>query len=612
MMSRMQGRTWVGIGLVLAVLAGASACSGGDDDAEGGSDDPGDCLVVDVTTSPEKADLLNQLADDFNGSDDAQLGDDCLFARVQTVASGRAEQLLADGWDEDVDGPRPVIWSPAASTWGGVLNQHLTDAGGDAIAPDDAEPFMLTPLVIAMPRPMAEALGWPDQPVGWADILTLSRDAAGWGSRGHDEWGQFRLGKTNPNFSTSGLAALVAQAYAATGKASGLSLEDLNRPEVDEFARGVESSVVHYGDTTLTFLENWYRADRRGNPFQYVSAIAVEEKSVIDYNAGNPDGMLESGEEPRPPREQLVAIYPTEGTLYSDNPLMVLDAEWVDDREADAAQVFVDYLLTARNQEQVLDFGFRPAHPDVAVGGAIREDNGVNPAVPETLLEVPAPEVLSQLLGDWAEQRKPARVQLVIDVSGSMSDPANPDEPDGPTKLDLAKEAAAAALDGFNDADEVGLWIFSTDLNDEPGHNVEEVVPTAAAGEVRERLRTEINELVPVSGTPLYEATGQAYEAAIEEFAPERINAVVLLSDGMNDDGEASDDDQQLEQLVADLSAGSEGVDNQSVRVFPIAYGGDADMGILRQIAEASAARAYDATDATTIDQVLNAVISNF
>src|SRR3989337_1531561 len=97
MMSRMQGRTWVGIGLVLAVLAGASACSGGDDDAGGGSDDPGDCLVVDVPTSPEKADLLNQLADDFNGSDDAQLGDDCLFARVQTVASGRAEQLLADG-----------------------------------------------------------------------------------------------------------------------------------------------------------------------------------------------------------------------------------------------------------------------------------------------------------------------------------------------------------------------------------------------------------------------------------------------------------------------------------------------------------------------------------
>ena len=49
------------------------------------------------------------------------------------------------------------------------------------------------------------------------------------------------------------------------------------------------------------------------------SAVAVEEKSVIDYNAGNPDGVLEPGEQPRKPKVPLVAIYPKEGTLYSDS-----------------------------------------------------------------------------------------------------------------------------------------------------------------------------------------------------------------------------------------------------------------------------------------------------
>ena len=63
----------------------------------------------------------------------------------------------------------------------------------------------------------------------------------------------------------------------------------------------------------------------------YTSAAAVEEKSVIDYNTGNPDGVVQQGEQPRPPRVPLVAIYPEEGTLYSDNPLIVLDAEWVDE-----------------------------------------------------------------------------------------------------------------------------------------------------------------------------------------------------------------------------------------------------------------------------------------
>ncbi len=87
----------------------------------------------------------------------------------------------------------------------------------------DFASFQLTPLVIAMPRPMAEALGWPDEPLGFADILALSQDPEGWAAFGHPEWGEFRLGKTNPNFSTSGLSALIAQAYAANGKTAGLS-----------------------------------------------------------------------------------------------------------------------------------------------------------------------------------------------------------------------------------------------------------------------------------------------------------------------------------------------------------------------------------------------------
>jgi Ca-activated chloride channel family protein len=48
------------------------------------------------------------------------------------------------------------------------------------------------------------------------------------------------------------------------------------------------------------------------------------------------------------------------------------------------------------------------------------------------------------------------------------------------------------------------------------------------------------------------------------------------------------------------------------VRVFPIAYGGDADVATLREIAEASNAALYTASDPATINRVLAAVISNF
>lgn len=591
----------------------ATACTASDDqtidDVIGGGnvdDDPGDCIVVDLSVSSEKIQLLTALAQDFNGSDKATLGDQCVFARVQSKASGGAAQLLASDWDEASEGPRPVIWSPAASSWGAILDQRLEAAGKPAMTGEFTS-FMLTPLVIAMPRPMAEALGWPDETLGYADILALSQDPQGWAAHGHPEWGAFRLGKTNPNFSTSGLSALIAQAYAANGKTTGLSIEDLERTSTQDFARGVESAVVHYGDITMTFMNNWFRADQHGNPFGYVSAVAVEEKTVIDYNAGNPDGILQEGEEPRPPRVPLVAIYPEEGTLYSDNPLFVLDAEWVDDDEAAGAQRFVEFVQEPANQRKVLEFGFRPGNPEVAVGAPIDRAHGVDPDQPQTLLDVPAPEVLAQLLDDWQDQRKPARVVLLIDVSGSMGDPADPET--GNTKLDLAKTATINALDDFNDDDEVGLRVFTTDLAG--GADILTLVEPARVGDVREELERKVRDLVPLNGTPLYRATKAAYEDQVATYDPTRINAVVLLSDGMNDDGEPDDDREELDSLLDALSADSEG-QGQAVRVFPISYGEGADLATLRRIAEASQAAVYDSSDPRSITKVFVAVVSNF
>ena len=56
------------------------------------------------------------------------------------------------------------------------------------------------PLVFAMPKPMAEALGWPGKAIGWAELAELAADPKGWAKYGHPEWGAFKLGKTNPNF----------------------------------------------------------------------------------------------------------------------------------------------------------------------------------------------------------------------------------------------------------------------------------------------------------------------------------------------------------------------------------------------------------------------------
>ena len=588
-----------GLAAASSVLAGCRPPTG--TGASGGKG----CIQLDMAVSSEKSDLLTQLARTFDESKAARLGGKCVSVTVRSKASGAAATALANAWaDEAADGPRPEIWSPAASSWGAILNQRLADKGQPAMAPADAKPIQLTPLVIAMPKPMADALGYPQTPVGWGDLLKLAQDPQGWAARGHPEWGRLKLGKTNPNFSTSALSATIAQYYAATGKVRDQSLEDLNRPEVDRFARSVESSVVHYGDITLTFLNNWYRNDARGTALTYVSAVAVEEKSVIDYNRGNPDGVLSPGEVPRPPRVPLMAIYPKEGTLFSDSPFYVLDAPWVTAQQKQAARVFEEFVQRPENQRQVLRFGFRPGNPQVAVGDPVVAANGVDPSQPQTTLGEPSPPVLVKLVDRWSEVRKGARVLLAMDVSGSMGDDAG----GGKTKLDLAKEAAVNALGQFKPDDQVGLRLFTTNVGPADHPDYLDVVPIGPVAAQREALAYKIRDLTPLEGTPLYTVAKASYDQLKSSYDPARINAVLLLTDGKNEDPRNND----LTGLLTDLRSGSEGNAAQPVRLFTIAYGHDADLGTLKRLAEATNAAAYDASDPATINNVFTNVVSNF
>ncbi len=592
--------------LIVAVAVLASACGGGGGGQEAG-DAPKGCTTLQVTVSPEKLDLMTELAADFNKAKVAKGAADgsCAFAKVRRLSSGDGATALAGSWaDEEAYGPKPTIWSPAGAGWGAVANQRLADKGQPAMAPRDAASLMLTPLVIGMPKPMADALGHPAKPIGFDDLVALSQDPAGWGGRGHPEWGPFKLGKTNPNFSTSGLNATIAQYYTAVKKTQGLTSEDVARPDVAEFNRKIEAAVVHYGDTTLTFLNNLYRADQRGTSLSYVSAVAVEEKSIIDYNRGNPDGVLEQGEKPRPPRVPLVAIYPKDGTLFSDNPLYVLDAPWVTPKHRAGGQAFSRFVQEKDNQAKALATGFRPANPEVAVGDPIIAANGVDPGQPSTTLGVPEPAVLASIITRWGEQRKGAQVLLVIDVSGSMAD----DGGGGQTKLDLAKQAAVNALSQFGPNDQVGLRIFSTGISPKEPTDYLDLVPIGPIAANREQIAARLRSLVPTRGTPLYTTATASFDLISKQYQPTLINAVVLLTDGRNEDPRNDD----LPGALAKLTSGSEGGSDRPVRLFTIGFGQDADQSALRRLAEATSARSYDSSDPKAIDQVFTNVISNF
>ena len=596
----------LGLALVLVVRQWVGGGGGGEGDAQAGGETAGPtataapegCTAVSIVASSEKAALLGTLAERYNGTS-PQADGTCVWMTVSTKASGAATTALARGWDEKVDGPRPDVWSPASSSWAVLVDQGATDLDRPSPMPKERPSLVQTPLVIAMPLPMATALGWPDAQIGWTDLAALAKSPKGWASKDHPEWGRFKLGKTNPYFSTSGLNATIASYFAATGVSSDLTSAQVADPKTRAFVKQLESSVVHYGDTTLTFLENMSREAAAGQGLTYVSAVTVEEKSVLDYNLGNPTGNPATlGQQP-PPTVPLAAVYPSDGTLLSDNPWITLDAEWVDDTKRQAAGDFLAWLHLPEQQKAFTDAGFRTFEGEP--GAATSQANGLLPAGPANILSPPSPAVLADVQKSWDELRKRAHVLFVMDVSGSMGEMVTSA---GQTKLQLAQDAAISAFDGFAKDDEVGLWEFST----ERGPNLEpwlEMQPVGPASTSVPAMKADVASMVPDGGTALYATLRTAQKRMLADLDTKRINAIVLLSDGVNEYPPDDDLDSLLEQLKG------ESLDT-SVRVFPIGYGEGADPESLGAIADASRGTYYEANDPASIEKVLASVLSNF
>ena len=135
--------------------------------------------------------------------------------------------------------------------------------------------------------------------------------------------------------------------------------------------------------------------------------------------------------------------------------------------------------------------------------------------------------------------------------------------------------------------DDVGLRIFTTKLANAVSPNWRDVVPNGPLADRRGALLKAIASLTPQQGSPLYAATGDAFDAVARHADPQRINTVVLLTDGYNED----EHDNNRAALIAHLAK------NPNIRVFTIAYSNDADIATLRMIAQATNAWTYDARD---------------
>ena len=180
------------------------------------------------------------------------------------------------------------------------------------------------------------------------------------------------------------------------------------------------------------------------------------------------------------------------------------------------------------------------------------------------------------------------------------------------TRMQLLAEAAGLALDFLPDHARVGLWIFSTNLGG-PGQDWRVLEPTQRLDKLqfgrtqRFALRARANELVNLTGggTGLYDTALAAYRQALRDYEKPYSNAVVLMTDGANDDpGSISQ-----AALIAQLKKLRDPA--RPVRIIAIGISDDADLPALRKIAAATGGTAFLAQDPTDIATVFaRAVLS--
>jgi Ca-activated chloride channel homolog len=558
------------LALVAALAVGAVAWLAGG--GGGGSDKPGtkadsgapapkNAIHVSFAYSPEKEKLLLPLIKAFNG-ERTEVGGRAVFVDGINAASGDAEARIAKG------SFKPVAWSPASSLWGRLLNFEADQP----LTADEAPSIVRTPLVIAMWEPMARALGWPKKKLGFADVLRLSTSGKGWAAFGKPEFGAFKLVHTSPDFSTAGLSSVVAEYYAATGKKEGLTEKDIAGGAARKRVRDIERSIVHYGDTTL-FIAEQLKKEGPG----YASAVAMEEVTLLDFNRTRGD------------RDKLVAIYPEEGTFDSDSPFFTLKGPWVTSAQAAGAKAFQQYLAKTITPQVAAKSGFRPADRKTAPVAPITVANGADPKQPERVLALPEPRVLAAIKAAWRRDRKPANILLVLDTSGSM----NTEE-----RLQRAKDGLEVFFRGVEPQDSVGLTIFSD--------KIQPLIAPAPLSKNREELRSRVRNLIADGGTAFYDATVEAFDSVRSQKATDRINAVVLLTDGEDTDSQAG-----VEEVVSHIQA--QGDSPNRVRVFTIAYssGATGARENLKRIAAASGGLDYEGKT-ENIESVYRSISSFF
>ncbi|WDV53112.1 substrate-binding domain-containing protein [Streptomyces coeruleorubidus] len=411
------GRT--GLTVLLAVLV-TGAGGYGVLVLAGGSGHCGPARELRLLTDPDLEPAMRAAADAYAASDANTTDDGCRRSGVTVYSAGAAGVVTAlgkrtDAWQQPRDddnpqrdiGPQPDVWIPAAR----ADVRRVTAAQEDRVfarLEPDAEPFVYSPVVLAVPEGLDDAV----EPTG----RTLSQLVTGL----EQELGEAEVHRPDPEFADSALLATVG----LYGRGAD--------------ARGAERLITQSG---------------RPEPSAVRLLCTLADVGAVDDRSAAlvPEFLLKSGVGCHPAtRAPRTAAYPDD--VPGLEPTFVR-VRWEDgERDADARDAEVDRFrswLTGDEGRGVLgEQGFRSAHGERRLLDA--------KSAPEGLIDEvrPAgsadPSEMDTALESYGNAHGPGRVLFLLDSSGSMAGLWDGSS-GGPGIIEQT-------LTGLGGEDEYGVW----------------------------------------------------------------------------------------------------------------------------------------------------------
>ncbi|MEV6871957.1 substrate-binding domain-containing protein [Amycolatopsis sp. NPDC051128] len=473
---------------------------------------------------------------------------ECGAVEVQTKEATQAAERLAlsDG------SPRAQVWVPDST-----LALRRARQLGAADVPETGASVASSPVVLAVAADVAKGLGWPQHTPTWAEVLAAPGVVPAMPDPARDPVGAAALLGLRESVRT---AAEPAAAYVALLRR--FSANTLGA-ETDLIAR-----LPGSGD---------------GGGTAAVTAFPASENSLLRHN-------VEDTTSP------LVAVYST-AVPTLDFPFAELGG--ITPQQRPIVDALRAAMLGDRGADAIAKTGLRAAG-----GQALREhidDPRVSPAGIRAATLPPA-DVVDELLNQWAGINLSARVQVLVDVSGSM----NAQVPGtGLNRMQVTMQAAAKAMHLFKPATQLRMLAFSTRLDGDKDYR--ELLPMAPvaqhlAGGALDRLSQV--KATPDGGTGLYDSVLDAYRTARREWEPGRLNLVIVMTDGRNEDPHGV----SRADLLAELAKLRD--PRRPIPLIGVGVGPDADKAELDQLTAATGGQAFVAPDPAKITDVFFGALS--